>query len=214
MKSPALAVVLSIVALLVPTCGDAAVLFTSREGWTVEGDAANANEQAAVVLMQKAEQQEAASEFSAALGNYRTLVKKYPVSVLAGKAQRKVGSILEAAGEYDDAYNAYAIYLTKYPKGDDFEAAVESMFKIAKLFLEGEKKKVLGLKLAPSMQRAQEMFDGIVKRAPYSRFAPLAQFNSGQAYEKQGDYDRAIAAYTAVVARYPTDAIADDAQYQ
>jgi outer membrane protein assembly factor BamD len=214
MKSPALVVALSLAALIVPARMDAAVLFTSREGWSIEGDPTNANEQAAVALMQKAEQQEAASEFSAALGSYRLLVKKYPVSALAGKAQRKVGSILEAAGEYDEAYNAYANYLTKYPKGDDFESVVESMFKIAKLFLEGEKKKILGFKVASSMQRAQEMFEGIVKRAPYSRFAALAQFNSGQALEKQGDYDRAIAAYTAVVARYPTDAIADDAQYQ
>ena len=214
MKSRVLAFTLSAVALIVPMRGDAAVLFTSREGWSIEGDASNAKEQEAVALMQKAEQQEAENEYSAALGSYRLLVKKYPVSVLAGKAQRKIGTILEAAGEYDEAYNAYATYLTKYPKGDDFEVVVESMFKIAKLFLEGEKKKILGFKIASSMQRAQEMFEGIVKRAPYSRFAALAQFNSGQALEKQGNYDRAIAAYTNVVAKYPTDAIADDAQYQ
>ena len=214
MKSRVLAFALSVAALTMPTKSDAAVLFTSREGWSIEGDAANAKEQEAVALMQKAEQQEAQNEFSAALGTYRALVKKYPVSALAGKAQRKVGTILESAGEYDEAYNAYAAYLTKYPKGDDFESVVESMFKIAKLYLEGEKKKILGFKIASSMQRAQEMFEGIVKRAPYSRFAALAQFNSGQALEKQGNYDRAIAAYTNVVAKYPTDAIADDAQYQ
>jgi len=184
---------LSVVALTMPTRSNAAVLFTSREGWSIDGDAANAKEQEAVTLMQKAEQQEAQNEFSAALGTYRALVKKYPVSALAGKAQRKVGTILESAGEYDEAYNAYAAYLTKYPKGDDFESVVESMFKIAKLYLEGEKKKILGFKIASSMQRAQEMFEGIVKRAPYSRFAALAQFNSGQALEKQGNYDRAIA---------------------
>jgi outer membrane protein assembly factor BamD len=214
MKCPVFVFALSVAVLAMPTPGDAAVLFTSREGWSVEGDPTNANEQAAVALMQKAEQLEAQNEYSGALASYRLLVKKYPVSALAGKAQRKVGTILEAAGEYNDAYNAYATYLTKYPKGQDFEASVESMFKIAKLFLEGEKKKILGFKIASSMQRAQEMFEGIVKRAPYSRFAALAQFNSGQALEKQGDYTRAIAAYTAVVARYPTDPIADDAQYQ
>src|SRR5690349_8720232 len=120
MKKSALALVLPFLALLAPI--DAAVLFESREGWKVEGDPSNANEQAAVAMMQKAEQEEAAGSNSAALASYKALVKKYPVSVLAGKAQRKVGRILEAAGEYDDAYNAYAIYLTKYPKGDDFES--------------------------------------------------------------------------------------------
>ena len=58
------------------------------------------------------------------------------------------------------------------------------------------------------------MFEGIVKRAPFSKWAPLAQFNIGQAHEKQGKFGDAIAAYTAVVTKYPTDAIADDAQYQ
>jgi outer membrane protein assembly factor BamD len=64
------------------------------------------------------------------------------------------------------------------------------------------------------MARAQEMFDGIVKRAPFSKWAPLAQFNIGQAYEKQSKYTEALAAYQQVVVRYPGDAIADDAQYQ
>jgi outer membrane protein assembly factor BamD len=88
------------------------------------------------------------------------------------------------------------------------------MFTIAKLFLEGQKKKLLGVPLASSMGRAQEMFEGIVKRAPFSKWAPLAQFNLGQALEKQGKYPEAIAAYQQVVVRYPGDAIADDAQYQ
>jgi outer membrane protein assembly factor BamD len=193
---------------------DAAVLFQSREGWSVEGDPTSANEQAAVALMQKAESDEAAGQRSNALAGYKTLVKRYPVSVLAGKAQRKVGLILEAAGEYDDAYEAYAAYLTKYPKGDDFEQVVESMYKIAKLFLDGEKKKLFGVKIASSMQRAQEMFEGIVKRAPFSKYAPLAAFSAGQAMEKQGKNDLALQAYSAVVSRYPNDPIADDALYQ
>jgi outer membrane assembly lipoprotein YfiO len=64
------------------------------------------------------------------------------------------------------------------------------------------------------MERAQQMFEGIVRRAPFSKFAPQAQFNVGQALEKQGKYGEAIVAYSGVVARYPADDIADDAQYQ
>jgi outer membrane protein assembly factor BamD len=88
------------------------------------------------------------------------------------------------------------------------------MYKIAKLYLDGEKKKLFGLKIASSMQRAQEMFEGIVKRAPFSKLAPLAAFNAGQAMEKQGKYDLSLQAYSAVVARYPNDPVADDALYQ
>ena len=39
------------------------------------------------------------------------------------------------------------------------------------------------------------MFEGIVKNAPFSKLAPLAQFNVGQALEKQGEYPKAIDAY-------------------
>jgi outer membrane protein assembly factor BamD len=212
MKKPVFALALSLVAISVPMQSDAATVFTSRDGWKVEGDPAT--ESAAVELMQQAEQQEVQSDLSGALASYRALVKRHPVSVLAGKAQYKVGRILETAGEYDDAYKAYDAYLAKYPKGSEFDSAVESMFTIAKLFLEGEKQKVFGFKIASSMKRAQEMFEGIVKRAPFSRFAPLAQFNAGQALEKQGNYDGALVAYAMLVTKYPSDSVADDAQYQ
>ena len=212
MKKPVFALALSLAALTVPMPSDAATVFTSRDGWKVEGDPMT--EAAAVELMQQAERQEAQSDLSGALGSYRALVKRHPVSVLAGKAQYRVGRILEAAGEFDDAYKAYDAYLSKYPKGDEFEASVESMFKIAKLYLEGEKQKVFGIKIASSMKRAQEMFEGIVKRAPFSKYAPLAQFNVGQSLEKQGNYDGAIAAYAALVNKYQNDPVADDAQYQ
>jgi outer membrane protein assembly factor BamD len=212
MKKPVFALALSLAALTAPMPSDAATVFTSRDGWKAEGDPAT--EAAAVELMQQAEQQEAQSDLSGALGSYRALVKRHPVSVLAGRAQYRVGRILEAAGEFDDAYKAYDAYLTKYPRGDEFEASVESMFKIAKLYLEGEKQKVFGIKIASSMKRAQEMFEGIVKRAPFSKYAPPSQFNVGQALEKQGNYDGALAAYAALVTKYPNDPVADDAQYQ
>ena len=193
---------------------DAAVVYRSNEGWSVEGDPSSQVEGSAAEQMKKAEDLEAKGDVGGALDSYRGLVKRYGLSVLAPKAQRKIGVLLERGGQNDKAYDAYATYLQKYPKGDDFESAVESMFKIGKMFLEGEKRKVLGVKLAASMDRAKEMFDGIVKRAPFSKWAPLAQFNIGQALEKQGKYGEAIAAYTIVTTRYPTDAIADDAQYQ
>lgn len=212
MTQAVLSLALTLALLATPAALEAAVVFTSRDGWTAEGDPAT--EAGAAELMGRAEQQEGAAELSAALSSYKALVKKYPVSVLAGKAQLKVGRILESAGEYDAAYEAYATYLTKYPKGEDFEPVVESMFKIAKLFLEGEKKKILGFKIASSMERAQQMFDGIIRRAPFSKWAPLAQFNAGQALEKQGKYPDAIIAYNGVVSKYPNDDIADDALYQ
>jgi outer membrane protein assembly factor BamD len=202
---------LSAVAWTLP--GEAAVIYRSNEGWSVEGEDTQV-EGSAAEQMRKAETLEAARNTGAAYKAYRALVKNYSQSALAPKAQRKIAMLLEQHGEYDKSFDAYSVYLTKYPRGEDFDAVVEAQFKIAKLFLEGQKRKVFGVPFAPSMARAQEMFEGILKRAPFSKWAPLAQFNIGQTFEKQGKYPEALAAYQAVVSKYPSDAVADDAQYQ
>src|ERR1700722_19285016 len=125
--------VLTLVSLLLPLSRmQAAVVYRSDEGWTVEGEdtavAGNAAEQ-----MKKAEKLQADGDDSGAYKAYKALVKRYGQSFLAPKAQRKVGQILEKHGDNDRAYDAYSYYLTKYPQGEDFDAVVESMFKIAKL---------------------------------------------------------------------------------
>lgn len=205
---------LSLLALLtLAERSDAAVVYRSDEGWSVEGEDTQVAG-SAVEQMKQAERLEAEGKDSAAYRSYRALVKRYGGSFLAPKAQRKVGMLLEKHGDYDKAYEAYNFYLTKYPQGEDFDAVVESMFKIGKLFLEGEKRKIFGVPVMGSMARAQVMFEGIVKNAPFSKWAPLAQFNAGQALEKQGEFGKAIQAYQVCVAKYPGDPIADDALYQ
>ena len=215
MPKPALLITVTLLAsLLAQAPGHAAVIYRSGEGWSVEGDPGSTVEGSAIEQMRKAETLETAGDRDGAFKAYKGLVKNYSGSALAPKAQRKVGILLDQAGDYDKAFDAYSTYLSKYPSGADFDGVVEAMFKIGKLFLDGQKKKVLGVPLTSSMTRAQAMFEEILKRAPFSKWAPLAQFNVGQAYEKQAKYPEAIAAYQTVVTKYPADAIADDAQYQ
>ncbi len=216
MSRPLAILSLSIAAacMWLPSESSGAVVYRSNEGWSVEGDETSKIEGSAAEQMRKAENLEAEGNAGGALNAYRGLVRRYGQSVLAPKAQRKIGILLERSGRYDAAFKAYDDYLTKYPRGEDFEGVVESMFNISRLYLEGEKKRFLGIPLAASMDRAREMAESIVKRAPYSKWAPLAQFNIGQALEKQSKYAEAIAAYQQVVSRYPNDPIADDAQYQ
>jgi len=205
---------LTVLACLAPLrWSEAAVVYRSSEGWSVEGDetqlAGSATEQ-----MRLAESLEAKGDDTGAYKAYKALVKRYGLSLLAPKAQRKVGLLLQKHGDNDKAFEAYNTYLSKYPQGEDFDGVVEQMFTIAKGFLDGEKKKVLGVPVTSSMSRAQAMFESIVKSAPFSKYAPIAQFNVGQALEKQNKYPEAIKAYQTVVNKYAGDAIADDALYQ
>ncbi len=214
MSKTALVLSLTLLGCVVPLrWSEAAVVYRSSEGWSVEGDD-SADTGSAAAQMRYAEDLEKKGDEAGAYKACKVLVKRYGLSVLAPKAQRKIGILLQKHADYDKAFDAYNTYLTKYPQGVDFDSVVEQAFTIAKLFLEGQKKKVMGVPTTSSMGRAQTMFETIVKNAPFSKFAPLAQFNVGQALEKQGKYPEAIKAYQVVVNKYAGDAIADDALYQ
>ena len=75
-------------AAALPLASQAAIIYRSNEGWSVEGDASSSVESNAVEQMKKAEKLEAEGSLSAALNAYRGLVKSYSGSVLAPKAQR------------------------------------------------------------------------------------------------------------------------------
>lgn len=192
----------------------AAVVYRPGEGVTVEEEDSGPAERNAEAQLAKAQKLESDRELKKALSAYRLVVRKWPKSDAAATAQFSYANVREQLGDYARAFDDYQKYLKDYPRGKEFEAAVEAQFKIAGMFLEGRRQRLLGLPTFPSMQRAYSMFESIVKTAPYSQWAPRAQFNMGQALEKQDEYAKAIDAYQTVVVRYPNDAIADDAQYQ
>ena len=142
------------------------------------------------------------------------MLRKFPTSGVASKAQFKLGELNEQLGDYEKAFEAYGKYLTTYPRAEDFDKAVEAQVGIAKRFLEGERRRVFGVKTFSSLERAQKMFEEIVKNAPYSKWAPVCQFNLGQALEKQKKYPEAVVAYREVTQKYSSDSLAVDAQYQ
>jgi len=151
---------------------------------------------------------------SRAIAAYRRFIKIHPVSPLAAKSQFRIAELYDAQGNSTKAFNAYQQLVTQYPDTPDFEAAVNRQVVIANGYLTGKKVKVFGLALMPGTDRAEEMFASIIKNAPYSKNAAVAQFNLGLTYERQNRVQEASKAYQAVLDRYPTSSIADDALYQ
>src|SRR5262249_39776070 len=90
----------------------------------------------------------------------------------------------------------------------------EGQFRIGEMYLAGKKLKLLGIPYATSMDRAVEIFAGVVRTAPYGKYTARAQFDIGLAREKQGANDAALQAYQAVIDKFPNDPIAADALYQ
>jgi len=193
----------------------AEIEYKAGEGWsTVDANGQEKIEATASAQLDKAEAYEKAGDYHRAMIAYYSLTRKFPRSGAAADAQLKAGDMAVAGGDYDRGYALYNEYLTKYPKGEDFDKALEGMYNIGQKFLDGARRKLFGVKAFPSMARAQQIFESIVKAAPFNKWAPLAQYYAGQALEKQSKPDDAIAAYEEVISRYPTDPAAADAQYQ
>ncbi len=190
-------------------------------GWKPFGEkkpanpvATSAQESAADQELHRGEALENSGRLDPALKVFRGIVKSEAVTPASAKAQFHIGHILERKSDYPTAFKAYSQYMTKYPNGTDFDAVIQAQFDIAKMYLGGKKTKVLGVPMAPAYKRSEEMFADIVKRAPFHRLAPMAQFNVGQALEKQTKVPEAITAYREVISKYPGDPVANDAQYQ
>ncbi|MGH8048591.1 MAG: tetratricopeptide repeat protein [Chthoniobacterales bacterium] len=153
-------------------------------------------------------------ESTKALALYRVALKKYPLVPQASTAQYRVAELLEASGDLSRAFNAYQALLTRYPDTPNFERAVAAQVTIANKYLNGRQQKFLGVPVGGSAKRAQEMYAAILSNAPFSKYAPIAQFNLGLAYEKQSIPFDAIKAYQKVLDTYPNSDVCDDALYQ
>jgi len=161
-----------------------------------------------------AQQAQQAGQREQALAAYRRFIKTFPASPLASKAQFQIAVILEETGNYSKAFDAYQTLVGRYPDTPEFEQAVAKQVLIANALLQGQKLKFLGLAILPSTERAQQMYEAILKNAPYSKHAPVAQFNLGLSFERQKSMNEARRAYQGVLDKYPTSDVADDALYQ
>lgn len=151
---------------------------------------------------------------SEAINAYRRAIKRYPLAKPAAEAQYRVAELLESTGNLSRAFNAYQALVTNYPDTPNFERAVSAQVNIANRFLEDKPPSFLGLSLGGRASRAQEMYRAILTTAPFSKYAPVAQFNLGLASEKDSKPFEAIAAYQAVMDTYPNSDVVDDAMYQ
>ncbi len=192
-----------------------APLVWSENTWRYEKEGEEvASASSAEAQLAASKSYEDAGQAGRAISSYRAVVRRFPKSEAAPHALFRAAALLEGQKELMSAYDALNELVEKYPRSDKFNEALEAQFRIASQFLEGEKLKLLGVPTVPSMSRAAEMFESILKAGPYSRIAPAAQFNLGLAYEKAGRVPEAILAYENVVDLHPNSEFADDAFYQ
>jgi outer membrane protein assembly factor BamD len=167
---------------------------------------------------QGAEDLYAAKNYEGALIAYKRFLKTYPRSNLASKAQLQVADLLLIQGRWSAAFDAYQKLITTYPNTPEFEGAVARQVLIANSYLDLSRIMVLGYSVpVPGItgaERAQKMYEAILKNAPFSIYAPIVQFNLGLAFERLKAIKQARDAYQRVLDKYPNSDVCDDALYQ
>ncbi len=191
----------------------ASLVWRPGEGWSDESgsDVSASSSRDQLELAHKLEAQGSRDD---ALKAYKSLLRRWPISIFAHEAQFRVGKILEDEGEFAGAFKAFQTLVTKYPNSDFFEQALNEQYRIANLYLAGEPQRIWKIPVGPSMDHTIEMYQRIIKNAPYGAYAAQCQFNIGLAKEKQRKYSDAVDAYQKVLDNYPTSSVASNAQYQ
>ena len=192
----------------------AALVWRPNEGWVDESTGSGLSASSSRDQLDVANKLFDANSYEAALKAYRILVRRWPISFFAPEAQFKIGMCEEKKGEFWAAYKAYQKMVQKYPASTFFQQALDREFAIGNLYLAGEPQRLWKIPMGPSMEKTAEIFETVIKAAPYGDHAPEAQFKIGLAHEKSKKWSEAVEAYTKILDKYPGNPIAGDAQYQ
>jgi outer membrane protein assembly factor BamD len=200
------------ISLTVPA--QATLTWRPGEGWSDDSSDTGALANSSRDQLELAHKLEAEGQRDNALKAYKALLRRWPLSFFAPEAQFRVGKIMEDEGDFANAFKAFQRMVEKYPSSDYFEQALGEQYRIANLYLAGEPQRIWKIPVGPSMDRTIEMYQRIIKNAPYGAYAPQCQFNIGLADEQQRKYTDAVDAYQLVMDNYPTSSVAANAQYQ
>ncbi len=195
--------------LAFPFRSPAPLIYRPGEGWTYEpvggeGKWVQTRAKDQLDVAQAAFDKHA---YSLALKASRRVVKVWPLSDYAPRAQYLIARCYEAKGEDEKAFKEYQTIIEKYPKVANYDEIVSRQYGICNKYLAGKHFKLWGYIPLPgwisgSMERTADMYATVVKNGPYSEVGAEAQMKIGTAYEKHSDYPLAVKAYETAADRY------------
>ena len=152
--------------------------------------------------------------FDQALKIYQDFVKENPDDLRRAEAQYKIGEMYEHLAKYWDAYKAYKKMVEETASNQYWDLAIERMFAIGNVYLAGQHQMMWKIPMPADMNKVVEIYQTIIKAAPFGSYAPLATFSCGLAREKQKKWPEAVKFYEEILDKYPKNDLIDDAQYQ
>lgn len=163
---------------------------------------------AALKLFEEERYKEAYKEF-------RKLLIHYPDAKEAAEAQYYLARCLEKLNKFYEAFLEYQKLIDSYPNSQRISEVIEREYNIGEFYLNREYKKWLGLSLYDFAEHPSiEIFRRIVDKAPYSEYAPRAQYKLGIILIQLGRYEEARDAFQKVIDNYSDSEWVAPAKYQ
>lgn len=204
---------------LLPFRSPAPLIYSPGEGWYYEpaGASGKWTRNRAKDQLEVAEEAFKNKDYATTQHAANRVLKVWPFSDYAPRAQYLLGRCFEARGRDEAAFDTYQELMKKYPRSENFDEILWRQYEIAGRFYGGEFFRIFWgyLPLYTSMDETAKMYGKIVNNGPYSVVAPHAQLQIGAAREKEKNYEDAVKAYATAADRYNGQpAIAADAMYR
>jgi hypothetical protein len=122
--------------------------------------------------------------------------------------------LLFGAGKFEKAFMSYETFLNKFSESPFYEVAIDRQFAIGTAYLQGRKKKVLGIFRISGLEEGAKVMEKIADRAGNSPIAVKALVSVAETYEKkstEGGFEEAYQQWSVIWGRWPNGEVAKDA---
>lgn len=156
-----------------------------------------------------------AKEYKEAVQEMRKLIGHYPKAREAADAQFYIGVCLEDQGRLHDAFKEYQTVIDKYPFSERSSEIVQKQYDIGIKLLEGKGNRgVISRTFAGSDDTIVDIFNAVIKNAPYGKLAAPARYKIGLYLSQNDLHQEARDEFEKVINDYPDSEWAKAAKYQ
>ncbi len=194
----------------------AALVWQEGKGWDVEGGILEKfgkpeEVKSALEAMNKAAQAQEKKQRGTAITLYKKVVDTYPNSVFAPEALFQMGKLHLERRQFETANKQFQQILERYPDYPNFNAVIGEKFSIADRIQSGERPYLWGwMPWFRDYSQGVNIYEQVVKQAPYEGYAPLALMNIALLSEKLNKPELGIDALERLIGSYPQSMLASD----
>lgn len=145
----------------------------------------------------------AQDENDQAIKQLKKWLTDYPNSPFQAEARLLMGDAKTQNKHYYNALFDYEFVIRAYPASEQFSTALEREYEIARLFVNGMKRRFLGMRILPAEGEGEELLIRIQERAPNSEIGEKASLELADYYYRDGEMINAADAYDLFLINYP-----------